>query len=116
MLSGINEGRVVIRNFLRADDCLRTLKAMVELGVKVEDKGKELVVFGNGKVLKEPFNVLDLGNSGTSMRLLSGILAGQNFYSVLTGDEYLRRRPMDRIIVPLREMGAILYGDRKRVV
>jgi 3-phosphoshikimate 1-carboxyvinyltransferase len=113
MLSGINEGRVVIRNFLRADDCLRTLKAMVELGVKVEDKGKELVVFGSGKVLKEPFNVLDLGNSGTSMRLLSGILAGQNFYSVLTGDEYLRRRPMDRIIVPLREMGAILYGRDK---
>jgi 3-phosphoshikimate 1-carboxyvinyltransferase len=113
MLSRINEGRVVIRNFLRADDCLRTLKAMVELGVKVEDKGKELVVFGSGKVLKEPFNVLDLGNSGTSMRLLSGILAGQNFYSVLTGDEYLRRRPMDRIIVPLREMGAILYGRDK---
>ena len=71
MLSGINEGRVVIRNFLRADDCLRTLKAMVELGVKVEDKGKELVVFGSGKVLKEPFNVLDLGNSGTAMRLVS---------------------------------------------
>ena len=111
MLSSINRGEVVIRNFLPSEDCLNTLKAFVELGAPIEKRGEEIVIRGKGKrSLKEPFDVLDLGNSGTSIRLISGILSGQPFYSVLTGDKYLRRRPMDRIAIPLRMMGAEIYG------
>ena len=111
MLGSLNKGEVVVKNFLRSEDCLNTLKAFLELGVEIEDNGKEIFIKGRGKYsLKEPFNVIDLGNSGTSIRLISGILAGQPFYSVLTGDKYLRKRPMDRIAIPLREMGALIYG------
>ena len=111
MLSSLNRGTVVVKNFLRSEDCLNTLKAFLELGVNIEDKQKKIVIRGKGKhSLKEPFNVIDLGNSGTSIRLISGILSGQPFYSVLTGDQYLRRRPMDRIAIPLRMMGAEIYG------
>ena len=112
MLGSLNLGTTVIREFLRSEDCLNTLKAFKEMGVKVEElPDGTLKVEGRGKrSLKEPFNVLDLGNSGTSIRLIAGILAGQPFYSVLTGDQYLRKRPMDRIAVPLRAMGAEIYG------
>ena len=111
MLSSINRGEVVVKNFLRSEDCLNTLKAFIELGVDIKDLGGEIVIRGKGKhSLREPFNVIDLGNSGTSIRLISGILSGQPFYSVLTGDQYLRRRPMDRIAVPLRQMGARILG------
>ncbi|RKQ63531.1 3-phosphoshikimate 1-carboxyvinyltransferase [Thermovibrio guaymasensis] len=111
MLSSINRGEVIIKNFLPSEDCLNTLKAFLELGADIEKRSDEILVRGRGKrSLKEPFNVIDLGNSGTSIRLISGILAGQPFYSVLTGDKYLRRRPMDRIAVPLRMMGAQIYG------
>ena len=114
MLGSINRGEVVVREFLRSEDCLNTLKAFLELGAEIEDKGNQIVIRGKGKrSLKEPFNVIDLGNSGTSIRLISGILSGQPFYSVLTGDQYLRRRPMDRIAVPLREMGALIFGREK---
>jgi len=111
MLGSLNRGEVAIRSFLRSEDCMNTLKAFVELGVDIRDSGSEILIKGKGKYsLKEPFNVIDLGNSGTSIRLISGILAGQPFYSVLTGDRYLRKRPMDRIAIPLREMGALIYG------
>ncbi|RUM90595.1 MAG: 3-phosphoshikimate 1-carboxyvinyltransferase [Thermovibrio sp.] len=111
MLGSLNRGKTVVREFLRSEDCLNTLKAFVELGVEIYDSGNEILINGKGKrSLKEPFNVLDLGNSGTSIRLISGILSGQPFYSVLTGDQYLRRRPMDRIAVPLRMMGAQIFG------
>ena len=111
ILGSLNRGKTLIREFLRSEDCLNTLKAFVELGADIEDRGREIVVKGKGKQsLREPFNVLDLGNSGTSIRLISGVLSGQPFYSVLTGDQYLRRRPMDRIAVPLRMMGAQIFG------
>ncbi|WP_457679011.1 3-phosphoshikimate 1-carboxyvinyltransferase [Thermovibrio sp.] len=112
MLGSINKGEVLVRNFLSSEDCLNTLKAFLELGAQIERKESgEILIRGRGKrSLKEPFNVIDLGNSGTSIRLISGILSGQPFYSVLTGDRYLRRRPMDRIAVPLRAMGAEIYG------
>ncbi len=111
MLASLNQGVVKIRNFLHSDDCLRTLRAFKELGVSIIEKENLIEVIGKGKnSLKEPFDVIDLGNSGTSIRLISGILAGQPFYSVLTGDKYLRRRPMDRIAIPLRAMGAEIYG------
>ncbi|WP_457569312.1 3-phosphoshikimate 1-carboxyvinyltransferase [Desulfurobacterium sp.] len=110
MLGSINDGEVVVKNFLRSEDCLNTLKAFKALGVNIEDDGSLIKIHGKGKFLKEPFDVLDMGNSGTSIRLISGILAGQPFYSVLTGDRYLRKRPMDRIAVPLRMMGATILG------
>jgi len=111
ILGSLNNGTTLVRNFLRSKDCICTLTAFRELGVEIEDNGKTLLIKGKGKhSLKEPFNVLDLGNSGTSIRLISGVLAGQPFYSVLTGDRYLRKRPMDRIAIPLRMMGAQVFG------
>ncbi|WP_457567393.1 3-phosphoshikimate 1-carboxyvinyltransferase [Desulfurobacterium sp.] len=111
MIGSLNAGKVVVKNFLRSEDCLNTLKAFKFLGVSIEeDSDGVITIFGSGKELREPFDVLDVGNSGTSIRLISGILAGQPFYSVITGDRYLRRRPMDRIAVPLRMMGATVFG------
>ncbi len=107
MLAGMAEGTSELRNFAAAIDCHSTLKCMSALGadVKVE---KDLVrVTGRGvKGLKSSWRALDAGNSGTTMRLLAGILAGQSFTTKLTGDDSLQKRPMKRIVGPLREMGA----------
>lgn len=112
MLSGLGETPVRIRNFLAAADCWSTVKCMQALGVTVDQvAADELIVKGNGLYgLSEPADILDAGNSGTTMRLLTGILAGQPFFSVLTGDGSLRRRPMARIIAPLAKMGCRIYG------
>ena len=112
MLAGLADGPVRIRNFLAAADCLSTVACMRALGVKVDRPGEnELIVLGNGLYgLSEPEEVLDAGNSGTTIRLLSGILAGQPFFSVLSGDGSLRRRPMARVIAPLAKMGCRIYG------
>ncbi len=110
MFGSINKGVVSVKNFLRSEDCLNTLKAFISLGVDIKDNGEVIVIKGKGKFLDEPFDILDMGNSGTSIRLISGILSGQSFYSVLTGDKYLKRRPMDRIAIPLKSMGAQIYG------
>lgn len=106
IFSSIARGRSVIRNFLHAGDTLSTLGALRALGVDIRDDG-EVVVEGKGLYgLKEPASVIDCGNSGTTMRLLSGVLSGSPFFSVLTGDESLRKRPMRRVIEPLGRMGA----------
>ena len=99
MLAGLSETPVVVRHFLPSEDCLSTMACMKALGVKVETgPDGQVMVQGKGLFgLKEPENVLDVGNSGTTARLLCGILAGQPFFSVLTGDESLRRRPMARV-------------------
>jgi len=112
IFSSIAEGNTVINGFLAGEDTLCTVKAVQQMGIKVEGLGTDrLVVHGKGlDGLSEPEGVLDLGNSGTGMRLLAGLLAGQNFFSVLTGDKYLVKRPMDRIIDPLRKMGAQIDG------
>jgi 3-phosphoshikimate 1-carboxyvinyltransferase len=84
---------------------------MRDLGIRIEDLNNELVIHGRGLYgLKEPADVLQVGNSGTTIRLMLGILAGRGIYAVLTGDESIRRRPMGRIIGPLTEMGAEIYG------
>lgn len=109
ILASLAENRSRLRNFLFARDTLSTLQALKALGVQIEyrSRANELIIEGAGlRGLEEPKNVIDTGNSGTTMRLLSGLLAGQPFLSILTGDESLRRRPMRRIIKPLREMGA----------
>jgi 3-phosphoshikimate 1-carboxyvinyltransferase len=112
MLAGLSSTPVRINNFLAAADCLSTAKCMEAMGVKIDRISEtELVVKGNGLFgLAEPTDVLDAGNSGTTMRLLSGILAGQPFYSIMTGDNSLRNRPMARVIAPLTKMGCCIYG------
>ncbi|MER3398282.1 MAG: 3-phosphoshikimate 1-carboxyvinyltransferase [Chloroflexota bacterium] len=111
MLAALAEGDSEIEGFLEAADCLSTLACLSRLGISSELAGGRLRIWGRGlRGLAEPADVLDAGNSGTTLRLLAGILAGQPFLSVLTGDESLRRRPMDRIIQPLREMGAQVMG------
>ena len=110
MLSSIAKGTSVIRNLLRAGDTMSTLNAMRALGVDIKDR-EEIIIEGGGLYgLKEPSAPIDCGNSGTTMRLLSGILSGNPFFSVLTGDESLRSRPMKRVVDPLREMGARIMG------
>ncbi len=107
MFAALSEGKSAIFNFLQSEDCLNTKKAFLQMGVKIASRGKALIVYGKGlHGLTAPGRPIDCGNSGTTMRLISGILAGQKFASVLTGDKYLRRRPMKRVMVPLRAMGA----------
>ncbi len=105
------EGNAEIHNFLPGADCLSSIACLRQLGVQIEQRGDHVKVFGRGlRGLREPNNVLDCGNSGTTMRLLAGLLAGQPFLSVLTGDDSLRSRPQRRIVAPLRELGASIDG------
>ena len=108
MLGAIAEGETVVRGFLESEDCVATRRAFEALGVRVEDEGKgTLRVYGVGlDGLQPPADVLDLGNSGTAIRLMTGLLAAQRFDSTLTGDASLRKRPMERVATPLRAMGA----------
>ncbi len=111
ILSSIANGTSEISGFLRGDDCLATLKAFKKMGVKIEDEDKKIYVHGVGlHGLKKPTEDLDLGNSGTSMRLLAGLLSGQKFSSTLIGDSSLSSRPMQRILEPLQEMGASIFS------
>lgn len=111
MLASVSEGISHIRNYSSAIDCQSTLNCMQCLGADIWRRGSEIEIHGKGRwSLSEPGDVLDCGNSGTTMRLLCGLLAGQNFATVLTGDASLRRRPMDRIIKPLVQNGAEIYG------
>lgn len=112
MFSAIAEGDTVIRGFLAGEDTLNTARAMQGMGIAIDGLGTDqMLVHGKGlDGLQEPSEVLDLGNSGTGMRLLAGLLAGQDFFSVLTGDRFLRKRPMARITGPLRQMGAVIDG------
>jgi len=111
MLGSIAQGVTTVRGFLRGEDNISTLNAFRSMGVGVEDDGETLRIKGAGLYgLSEPSDVLDCGNSGTSIRLITGLLAGQRFFSVLTGDQYLRKRPMGRVIEPLGRMGATIFG------
>ena len=111
MLAGLAEGTSELRHFSAAADCHSTLGCMSALGADVKIDKDVVRVTGRGpRGLKSSWRALDAGNSGTTMRLLAGILAGQNFSSKLTGDESLQKRPMKRVIAPLREMGAEIHG------
>lgn len=112
MLAAIADGETRIHGFLEGADCLATLRAIEAMGVTVTREDDVLHIAGVGREgLSAPGAPLDLGNSGTSMRLLAGLLAGQSFDSELTGDASLRRRPMGRVIEPLRRMGAEIAGE-----
>jgi 3-phosphoshikimate 1-carboxyvinyltransferase len=105
------DGTTRIANFLRAADTLATAGIMRALGAEITDDGTTLVVTGRGmRGFAEPAGILDCGNSGTSMRLLAGLLSARPFFSVLTGDASLTKRPMRRVTAPLREMGATIQG------
>jgi 3-phosphoshikimate 1-carboxyvinyltransferase len=111
MLAALAEGTSELRHFSAAADCHSTLACMSALGAEVKiDKGTVRVTGRGARGLKSSWRALDAGNSGTTMRLLAGVLAGQNFTSKLTGDESLQKRPMKRVIGPLREMGADIRG------
>jgi len=107
MIAAIANGTCRIKNYSTSADCAATLSCLKKLGVQIERKDNEVTVHGVGpNGLRPPDGDLDCGNSGTTMRLLAGILAGQNLSATLTGDESLRSRPMQRIIEPLEMMGA----------
>ncbi len=112
ILNSIAQGQATIDNFQKGADCLATLRCLRQLGVDWRWQGAgTLVLRGAGRWgLREPEGVLDCRNSGTTIRLLAGLLAAQPFFSILTGDASLRRRPMDRVIQPLRRMGARIDG------
>ncbi len=113
MLGSIAEGQTNISGFLAGEDCLATFAAMRALGVNIEQRNEtEIQIDGAGsRGLQQPESFLDLGNSGTAMRLMSGLLSGQSFDSVLQGDESLNGRPMGRIIKPLSAMGAHIDSE-----
>ena len=112
LLGAIAEGPTTIRGLLRGEDCLATLAALRALGVSISETADGTIhIQGRGPAgLREPGQALDCGNSGTSLRLLAGLLAGRPFFSVLTGDASLRERPMRRVTEPLRKMGAQILG------
>ncbi len=112
MLAAMSNGPCVIRGFLPSEDCLSTVGAIRALGIEIERPDDEtLIVHGNRRVFTAPKDDIDCGNSGTTMRLLAGILAGQPFRSRLTGDASLSKRPMKRIMEPLRQMGAKISAE-----
>ena len=112
MFAGLGDTPVHIKNFLHAEDCLSTVGVMRALGTAIEFLNEsELIVTGKGlHGLSEPMTVLDAGNSGTTLRLMMGLLAPQPFLSVFSGDASLTRRPMGRVLLPLSQMGARIYG------
>jgi len=112
IFGALAKGTAHVTNFLPSQDCLSTLQCLQQLGVQIDQiSPSEIRVTGVGlHGFKEPSNVLDVGNSGTTLRIMPGILAGQNFFSVVTGDASIRRRPMKRIVEPLSKMGAMILG------
>ncbi|MFA5514912.1 MAG: 3-phosphoshikimate 1-carboxyvinyltransferase [Desulfuromonadales bacterium] len=114
MLGALAEGTTMVHGFLHGEDNHATLRAFRAMGITVEElAGGVLKIHGKGlDGLHEPGDVLDCGNSGTTIRLMTGLLAGQKFFSVLTGDQYLRKRPMKRVVAPLTTMGARIWGRR----
>jgi len=114
ILGSIAQGETRIYNFLNSLDCLKTLECMQALGAEIElGKDNSVKIKGKGLYgLQEPKDILDVGNSGTTIRLLTGLLSGQNFYSVLNGDNSIKRRPMKRVTQPLRLMGADIWGRK----
>lgn len=113
MFGSIAKGTTEIHNFLEGADCLSTIACFRSMGIDIENKNGVITVHGNGlRGLKAPTHILDCGNSGTTTRLISGILAPQSFDVVLTGDESIQKRPMKRIIEPLSMMGANITSIR----
>ncbi|WP_273449752.1 3-phosphoshikimate 1-carboxyvinyltransferase [Streptococcus ferus] len=115
MFGSLAKGVTKVHDILRGEDVLSTMQVFRELGVNIEDKGDLVEIHGVGfDGLKAPRKALDMGNSGTSIRLISGLLAGQDFKVEMFGDDSLSKRPMDRVTIPLRQMGASISGQTDR--
>ena len=115
MLGSIANGITNVSGFLEGEDSLATLRAFQQMGVQIERTGSNITIHGVGKHgLRSPSEPLDLGNSGTSIRLMSGLLSAQNFNSQLCGDESLSKRPMSRVIEPLSMMGALIDSNESK--
>lgn len=115
MFGSLAKGVTTVRDILRGEDVLSTMQVFRDLGVTIEDDGDVVRIHGVGfDGLKAPQNKLDMGNSGTSIRLISGVLAGQDFDVEMFGDDSLSKRPMDRITIPLRQMGVEVSGQTER--
>lgn len=113
MFGALAEGTTTIKNFLRGEDCLATLQAFKKLGVPITDDGETITVTGVGFNGLQAYDTpIDVGNSGTTIRLMMGILAGQPFTTTLFGDDSLAKRPMNRVMLPLNQMGAKLTGEK----
>ena len=112
LIAALSNGVCTLHGFLPSEDCMHTVNGLRALGIRIEQpKPDTLVVYGKKRVLKPPQKEIDCGNSATTMRLLAGVLAGQTFESRLVGDAGLSRRPMDRVIAPLRKMGADIVAE-----
>lgn len=115
MFGALSKGVTTVRDILRGEDVLSTIQAFRDLGVSIKDDGQVIQVHGVGfDGLQAPSKPLDMGNSGTSIRLISGVLAGQDFKAELFGDDSLSKRPMDRITIPLSQMGVEISGQTNR--
>lgn len=115
IFGSLAKGVTKVHDILRGEDVLSTMQVFREMGVQIEDKGDLVEIHGCGfDSLQEPQRPLDMGNSGTSMRLIAGVLAGQNFSAQMVGDDSLSKRPMDRISLPLRQMGVEIAGQTER--
>ncbi|WP_277279794.1 3-phosphoshikimate 1-carboxyvinyltransferase [Streptococcus hyointestinalis] len=115
MFGSLAKGTTVVRDILRGEDVLSTMQVFRDMGVTITDDGDSITIEGVGfSGLKKPQNKLDMGNSGTSIRLISGVLAGQDFEVEMFGDDSLSKRPMDRITIPLRQMGVDISGQTER--
>ncbi|WP_186577798.1 3-phosphoshikimate 1-carboxyvinyltransferase [Aquibacillus kalidii] len=111
IFGSLANGETKVTHFLDGEDCLRTISAFQAMGVSIKKEGQTVVIDGKGvSSLQEPTEPINLGNSGTTARLLLGVLAGLPYHFALYGDESLTKRPMDRVAVPLREMGAVIDG------
>src|SRR4030095_16250040 len=112
IIAALSNGVCTLDGFLSSEDCMRTVNAVRALGIRIEQPEPDrLIVHGEKRVLMPPKREIDCGNSGTTMRLLAGLLAGQTFESRLVADAGLSRRPMDRVIAPLRRMGANIIAE-----
>lgn len=117
MFGALAEGVTTIHGFLESEDCLNTMRNFKRMGVTFEEKKDTLVVHGVGlNGLKKPGKALDVGNSGTSFRLMTGILSGQNFITKLTGDASIQKRPMKRVVDPLKTMGGRFSGENAPLI
>ena len=115
MFGSLAKGTTTVHDILRGEDVLSTMQVFRDLGVDIQDDGNSVTITGVGfDGLKAPKNKLDMGNSGTSIRLISGVLAGQDFTVEMFGDDSLSKRPMDRVTIPLRQMGVEVSGQTDR--
>src|SRR5205809_3463678 len=112
IIAALSNGVCTLHGFLPSEDCMRTVNALRALGIHIEQPEPDrLIVHGKKRILTAPAGEIDCGNSGTTMRLLAGLLAGQAFETRLVSDASLSRRPMERVIAPLRKMGANIVAE-----